>query len=102
METIRTFTYLCSRVSTVGVCEATVSVRTWFGWVIFIKCGDLQYVRRFSLMLKESFYNCYVRPAILYGKELMCLEGKEVRILRWTEGSMVRSLARVQIKHGKS
>ena len=73
METVNDFTYLGDRLSASGGCEAAVTARTRFGWVMFRECGELLYGRRFPLRLKGAVYKSYMRPAILYGSELWCL-----------------------------
>ena len=78
VETVREFTYLGDRASASGGCEAAVTVRTICWWVKFRECGELQYGRKFSLSLKEAVYKRYVRPAILYGSEALCLKECEM------------------------
>ena len=55
-------------------------------------------IRRFPIQLKEAVYECYVRPAILYGGEAWCLRESEMGILHRTERSMVRAMCAVQRK----
>ena len=43
VETVRRSTYLGDRVSAGGGCEASVTARTWHGWVMFRKCDELKY-----------------------------------------------------------
>ena len=47
-----------------------------------MECGELLYVRKFPLRLKRAVYKSYVRPAILYGSEALCLEENEIGILQ--------------------
>ena len=56
---------------------------------MFRDCSELLYGRRFSIKLKGAVYGSYVMPAILYGREALCLKESEMGILQWTEGSMV-------------
>ena len=51
--------------------------------------------------MKRPTYKGYVRPAILYGSEAWCLKESEMRILQWTERSMVRAMCGVQLKYIK-
>ena len=44
-------------------------------------CGVLLYGRRCPLRLNVAVYESYVRPAILYGSETLCLEECEMGIL---------------------
>ena len=57
METVREFTYLGDRVSAGGGCEATVTAKTRYGWVMFRECDELQYCRRFPLKVHRAVYN---------------------------------------------
>ena len=82
-----------------GGCEAAVTARTRCGWVELRECGE--YGRRFPLMVKGAVYKSYVRPAILYGSEVLCLKESKIGILRRTEGSMVRAMCGVQLKDWK-
>ena len=49
-------------------------------------------------MLKGAVYGSYVRPAMLYGSEAMCLIESEMGILWRTERSMVRVMCGVKLK----
>ena len=82
-----------------GGCEATVTARTRCGRSKFRECGELLYSRRFPLRLKGAVYESYVRPAILYGSEALCLKECEMRVLRRTGRSTVRATCGVQFKH---
>ena len=53
-----------------GGCEAAVTVRTRFDWLMFVKCGDFLYGKRFSLWLDGTVCMSYVRPAVLFGSEV--------------------------------
>ena len=64
-----------------GGCEAAVTARTRCGWVLFIKCGELLYGRRFPLQQKGAVYRSFVRLAILYGCKAWCLRESEIGIL---------------------
>ena len=50
---------------------------------------------------KVAVYVSYVRPAILYESEALCLKQCEMGILQRTEGSMVRAMYGVQLKDRK-
>ena len=52
-------------------------------------------------MRKGAVYKSYVRPAILYGSEALCLKESEMGILRRTQRSMVRAMRGVQLKDRK-
>ena len=101
VETVREFTYLGDRMSADGVCEAAVTAATICGWVKFGECSELLYGRRFHLRLKGAVYKSYIRPAILYGGDIWCLNKREMGILRWTEKSMVEATCVVQLKDRK-
>ena len=87
VETVSEFTYRGDRMSTGGECEAAVTARTRFGWVMLRECGYLLYGSRFTLRLKGAVHKSYVRPAILYGSEAWCLKESDMVILRSTEDS---------------
>ena len=101
VETVREFTYLGNRVSASGGSEAAVTARTRCEWVKFRVCSELLYGWSFPLMLKGAVYWSYLRPAILYGSEVWCLEENEMGILQRTERSMVRAMCRVLLKDRK-
>ena len=73
VETVRGFTYLGNRVGAGGGCEAVVTARTRFGWVMFRVCGWLLYGRRFPLRLRGS--------VILHRSEAWCLKESNMEIL---------------------
>ena len=54
----------------------TAITRCW--WVKLRECGELLYGRRFPLKQKGAVHRSYVRPAILYGSEALCLKEKTV------------------------
>ena len=68
------FTYLGDRVRAGGGCEAVVTAKTRCGRDKLRECGELQYGGMFPLKLNGTAYKCYVRPAILYGSEALCLK----------------------------
>ena len=98
VETVSEFTYVDDRVSAGGGCNAAVAARTRCGWVKFSECSELLYGRRFPVRLKGAVNKSYVRPAILYGGEALCLKEREIGILHRTERSMVRAMCEVQLK----
>ena len=55
------------------------------------------YGDRFPLKPKGAVYECYIRPAMLYGSEAWCLRESEMIILGWTERSMLRAMCGVQL-----
>ena len=81
VETVGEFTYLGDRVSEGGGCEAAVTAKTRYGWVMLRECGELLSDRRFPLRLKGVVYGSDVGPVILYGSETWCLRESEMRIL---------------------
>ena len=98
VDTVREFTYLGDRMSAGGGCEAAVAARTRCGWFMFRECCELLYGRWFPLRLKEAVYESYLRPAMLYENEALCLKESEMGILRWTERPMVIAMCGVQFK----
>ena len=56
---------------------------------------------RIPLRLKSAVYESYVRPAILYECEALCLMDSEVEIVQRTERFMMRAISGVQLKDRK-
>ena len=77
----------------------TARTRCW--WAKHRECGELLYGSMFALKLEGAVYKSYVRPVILYENEEWCLRESEMRILRRTESSMVRTMCGVQLKDRK-
>ena len=48
--------------------------RYW--WIKFREHNELLFGRRFALRLRGSVYEIYVKPAILYRSEALCLNEK--------------------------
>ena len=65
------------------------------------ECGEFLCGRRFPLQVKGAVYRSYVRPAMLYEGEALCLRESEMGILRKKERSMVRQMCGVQLKDKK-
>ena len=51
--------------------------------------------------MKRVVYKSSLKPTILYGSEVWCLQESEMRILQRTERSMVRPICAVQLKDRK-
>ena len=82
VKTVRQFPYLLDRVCAGEECDAAVTARTRYAWVVFGECSELLYSRRFPLRLKGAFYKTYVRPAVLYGSEAWCLKQHKMKFCR--------------------
>ena len=65
VETVGEFTYIGDRLNACGGCEAAVTAITRCGWVKFRECIELLYGR--------GVYESYIRPAILYGGEVIII-----------------------------
>ena len=74
VETVGVFMYFGYGVSAGGGCEAAVTARTTYVWVMFWECGELLHGRRLRLNLKGAVYGSYVWMAIMYGSEAWCLK----------------------------
>ena len=88
-ETVREFTYLVDRVSSVGGNEAAVNTRTRCGWVKLRECDEMIH-GRFPLKHNGAVNRSCVRPALLYGSEAWCLKKmrwkfSETQIDQWEE-----------------
>ena len=73
VDFMKSFCYLGERLNASGGSEAAVTARTRIGWKKFRKCRKLLYGRKFSLKIKERFYQSYVKSSMLYGSEAWCL-----------------------------
>ena len=60
---------------------AAVTAGISCGWAKFSECSELLHGRRFPLWMKWSVYEGYMRPAILYGSDTLCLKESEMGIL---------------------
>ena len=98
VETVREYTCLGDKVRAGGRCKAAVIARTRFWWIRLRECGELLYYRRFSLWQNWAVYKSYLRPAVLYGSEALCLKESDMGILQRTERSMVSAMCGVQLK----
>ena len=78
METVKGFYYLGDRLNASGGCEVSVTARTRLGWKKFRECEEILFGKRFSLRMKGKIYKSYVRSAMLYGSETLCLRENEV------------------------
>ena len=54
LKTVREFTYLVDRVIAGGRCEAAVTARTGYGWVMFRECCELLSGRKKKKRLKRG------------------------------------------------
>ena len=75
VKIVREFIYLGNMVRAGRGCDAVVSARTRCRWAKFKECNELLY-DGFPQKLKWAVYKCYVRPAIMYGREALCREEK--------------------------
>ena len=82
VETGREFTYLGDRASAGGGCEAAVTARTRCGWAKLRECGELLHGRRFPLRLKGVVYKTCISPAILHGREALCLKENDIEFYK--------------------
>ena len=92
VETVREYTCLGDKVRAGGRCKAAVIARTRFWWIRLRECGELLYYRRFSLRQNWAVHKSYLRPAVLYGSEALCLKESDMEILQRTERSMVSAM----------
>jgi len=96
------FCYLRNRINASGGCEAAVTARTGIDWMKFREYGEILHRKRYSLKLKGKIYRSCVRSVILYGNETWYLGGKELAILRRTEGAMVRAMCEMKLMDRKN
>ena len=62
------------------------------GLLKFKGCVELQCESRFPLKLKGVVYRSYVRRTTLYESKVWCFNENDMKILRRTDGSMVRTM----------
>ena len=84
-----------------GGCESAVTARARIGWVKFKECGELLNSKKFSYKMKGMVYRSFVRLAMLYGSETLCLTENEMAILRRTERAMARAMCGAKLMEKK-
>ena len=78
-----------------------MTVRTRCGHVMFTECSELLYRKGFPLRLKEAVCKSYVKPDMLYGSEVWCLNESEMGMLHRIERFIVSAMYGVQLKDMK-
>ena len=86
----KSFKYLGSTVCSDGGCEEEVRRRIQTGWMSWKKLSGVLCSRRLSARVKSKMYNSVVRPAMLYGMELVALSERQVGKMEVVELKMIR------------
>ena len=92
------FKYLGVVVSTDGSCEEEVRRRMQAGWQSWRRVSGVLCDRKLSARLKGKIYKCAVRPAVLYGMEMMAMTERMVKKIEVAELKMVRWALGVTLK----
>ena len=85
----KNFKYLGSTVGSNGRCEE-VRRRIQAGWMTWKKMTGVLCDRKLSASVKGEMYKSVVRPAMLYGMEMMAVTERKVGQMKVAEFKMVR------------
>ena len=96
------FKYLGTVVSADGSCEEEVRRRVQVGWQSWRRVSGVLCERKLSARLKWKMYKSIVRPAMLYGMEMVVgtaklerkMEVTELKMVRWALGVMLKDRVR--------
>ena len=94
LKRAKNFKYLGLTVSNDGGCEEEVRRRIQAGWMIWRKVSGVLCNRKLSAKVKGKMYKSVVKPAMLYGMEMVAvterqmgkMEVAELKIVRWALG----------------
>ena len=87
---IKGFKYLGSTVQESGSCEREVKKRVQAGWNGCRKLSRVICDRRLPVRVKEKVYSSVVRPAMVYGLEMVAVTKKQVEEIKVTQMKMLR------------
>ena len=87
---VKEFKYLGSTVQESGGCEKEVKKRLQAGWNGWRKVSGVICDRRLSARVKGKVYNSMVRPAMMYGLEMVAVTKKQVKEIEVTEMKILR------------
>ena len=94
LKRAKNFKYLGLTVNSDGRCEEEVRRRIQAGWMSWKKVSGVLCDRKLSARVKGKMYKSVVRPAMLYGMEMVAvterqvgqMEVAELKMVRWTLG----------------
>ena len=81
-----------------GSCEREVKRRVYAGWNKWRKVSGVICDRRLPARVKGKVYSSVVRPAMIYGLEMVAVTKKQVEEMEVTEMKMLRFAIRVMRK----
>ena len=96
---VKEFKYLESTVQESGDCERVVKKRVQAGWNEWRRVSGVICDRRLPARVKGKVYSSVVRPAMVYGLEMMALTKKQVEKMKVAEMKMLRFAIRVTKKN---
>ena len=91
---VKGFCYLGNRLIASGGSEAAVTARTKIGWKNLENVGSY-FMETVFIKIKGRIYHSCMRLVIMYGKEMWCLRGNEMAILR-TKKAIMRAMCGVK------
>ena len=87
---VKEFKYLGSTVQESGGCEREVKKKVQVGWNGWRKVSGVICDKRLPARVKEKVYSSVVRPAMVYGLEMVAVTKKQVEEMEVTEMKMLR------------
>ena len=87
---VKEFTYLGSMVQESGGCEREVKKRVQPGWNKWRKVSGVICDKRLPARVKGKVYSSVVRPAMVYGLEIVAVTKKQVEEMEVAEMKMLR------------
>ena len=87
---IKEFKYLGSMVQESGGCEGEVKKRVQAGWNGWRRVSGVICNKRLPARVKEKVYSSVVRPAMVYGLEMVAVTKKQVEEMEVAEMKMLR------------
>ena len=90
MPRVNEFKYLGATVQENGSCEREVKKRVQAGWNRWRRVSGVICDRRLPARVKGKVYSSVVRPAMVYGLEMVAVTKKQVEEMEVTEMKMLR------------
>ena len=87
---VKKFKYLGSMVQESGGCEREIKKRVQAGWNGWRKLLGVICNRRLPAKVKEKVYSSVVRPAMVYGLEMVAVTKKQIEEMEVAEMKMLR------------
>ena len=96
---VKEFKYLGSTVQESGDCEREVKKRVQAGWKEWRKVSGVICDRRLRARVKGKVYSSVIRPAMVYGLEMVAVTKKQVEGMEVAVMKMLRFAMRVSKKN---